>query len=392
MKAISTNYIERSLLRSALLFVSLLLGCFAIPPAQAVSPPPVGGYAGGNTAGGQNALLSLTTGTYNTALGLFSLMSDTTGKFNTGVGAGTLQANTADQNTAIGAGALLSNTTGFDNTANGTFALLSNTTGISNTANGFSALLKNTTGGSNTATGVGALSNNTTANGNTATGGDALFSNTTGDANTATGFGALAFNSTGDLNTATGNEALFHNTTGVNNTAIGVAAGANQNTGSNNVYIGAGMEGVAGESNACYIASIFNQTSTGGTQVFINASGKLGTITSSRRFKEEIKAMDEASQLILALRPVTFRYKSEIDPAGTRQFGLVAEEVEKVNRDLVVRDKEGKPYTVRYDAVNAMLLNEFLKEHKKTEKLEATVASLNRERAGSANPEGERTG
>jgi len=128
---------------------------------------------------------------------------------------------------------------------------------------------------------------------------------------------------------------------------------------------------------------VFNQTSTGGTQVFINASGKVGTITSSRRFKEEIKPMDEASQLILALRPVTFRYKSEIDPAGTRQFGLVADEVEKVSPDLIVRDKEGNPCSVRYDQINAMLLNEFLKEHKRAEEQgrkaqeqEATIAQL----------------
>ena len=122
-------------------------------------------------------------------------------------------------------------------------------------------------------------------------------------------------------------------------------------------------EGSAGESNTCYIKSIFGQTNNLGSAVFIDANNKLGTLTSSKRFKEEIKPMDKVSEALFALKPVTFRYKKEIDPAGTPQLGLVAEEVEKVNPDLVVRDKEGKPYSVRYDQVNAMLLNEFLKEH-----------------------------
>ena len=133
------------------------------------------------------------------------------------------------------------------------------------------------------------------------------------------------------------------------------------------------MFGVAGESNACYIASIFGQTSANGMPVFINSDNKLGTITSSNRFKEEIKPMDKVSEALFALKPVAFRYKKDIDPAGTPQLGLVAEEVEKVNPDLVVRDKEGKPYSVRYDQVNAMLLNEFLKEHRKVDNLEVTV-------------------
>src|SRR4029077_1137886 len=106
----------------------------------------------------------------------------------------------------------------------------------------------------------------------------------------------------------------------------------------------------------------------GGSQaVYVNAAGKLGAQVSSRRFKDEIKPMDKASETILALNPVTFRYKKEIDSKRITQFGLVAEDVEKVNPDLVLHDKEGKPYTVRYDQVNAMLLNEFLKEHRKVE-------------------------
>jgi hypothetical protein len=160
-------------------------------------------------------------------------------------------------------------------------------------------------------------------------------------------------------NTARGASALGQNTTGDNNTAIGALAGINQSTGSGNVYIGVGILGIAGESDACYIGSIFGQTSASGIPVVINSNNKLGTSTSSKRFKEEIKAMGKASEALPALKPVTFRYKKEVDPAGTSQFGLVAEDVEKVNPDLVVRDKEGKPYTVRYDQVNAMLLNEF---------------------------------
>jgi uncharacterized coiled-coil protein SlyX len=155
---------------------------------------------------------------------------------------------------------------------------------------------------------------------------------------------------------------------------LGFRAGFNLTNGSGNVYIGRGMEGVSGENNSCYIRSIFGQTSANGIPVLINSANKLGTTVSSKRFKEDIKPMDKASEALLTLKPVTFRYKKEIDPAGKSQFGLVAEEVEKVNPDLVVRDKEGKPYSVRYDQVNAMLLNEFLKEHRKVEELKSTAA------------------
>jgi Chaperone of endosialidase len=371
--------------------VVFLVVCFwPSPTAQAVVPAPDGGYPGANTAEGQNALLSLTSGIYNTAVGSLSLRALTEGQLNTAIGAGALLANTADQNTATGAGALLSNTAGFGNTANGAFALFSNTEGYGNTAIGTSTLYNNTTGDENTAVADGALFLNTSGNFNTGTGRSALFSNTTGDDNTATGddalaynitgsdntatgFFALYFNTTGNANTATGDAALLNNTTGSDNVALGFNAGESQTTGSNNVYIGAGLVGVAGESNACYIRSIFGQTSGGGAPVLINATGKLGTTTSSKRFKEEIKPMDKASEVLLALEPVTFRYRKELDPSGTRQFGLVAEDVEKADPDLIVRDKDGKPYTVRYDAVNAMLLNEFLKEHRKVEELQGAV-------------------
>ena len=387
------------------MFAIILVACFGfLPAAHPVVPPPDGGYPGGNTAEGQTALLSLTTGGFNTAIGFLSLRSDTTGAFNTAIGAGTLLANTADEITAIGAGALLSNTTGVNNTAIGAFALFSNATGGFNTATGVQALFSNTEGGSNTANGFGTLSSNTigvanTANGtaalsgntsgnnNSAFGSSALQLNHTGNSNTAVGEGAL-FSNNGDDNTAIGEHALANNVAGLNNTACGEGALSANTTGSGNIALGIGAGfnvttansviciGADGQnvSNSCYIGNIFGATSSGGAAVLVNSSGKLGTMTSSRRFKEEIKPMDQASEALFALKPVTFRYKKEIDPAGMHQFGLVAEEVEKVNPDLVVRDKEGKPYSVRYEQVNAMLLNEFLKEHLKNEEQEATIA------------------
>ena len=385
------------------LLIMFSLTCFAfLPKSQAVSPPPDGGYPNFNTAEGTKALFSLTTGAANTAVGWFSLFSNAAGSFNTATGAGTLLFNTADENTALGAAALLFNTNGSNNTAVGAAALLNNTTGSFNTANGASALFSNIEGGQNTATGYNALFSNTTALENTATGFEALFNNTTGGANTASGKSALRSNTignqntadgvgalesntegisntaiggfalvanTGSSNTAVGSGALFNNSDGAFNVALGASAGANATIGSNNVYIGEGVRGVAGESNACYIASIFGRTSASGVPVLVNSSNRLGTSTSSQRFKDEIKPMDQASEALYALKPVKFRYKKEIDPQGTKQFGLVAEEVEKVNPDLVVRDEEGKPYSVRYDQVNAMLLNEFLKEHRKVEQL-----------------------
>jgi len=198
-----------------------------------------------------------------------------------------------------------------------------------------------------------------------------------GSNNTATGDQALFSNIAGSLNTATGDQALFSNVSGNFNTAIGFEAGFNQTTGSSNVYIGSNILGTDGESNTCYIASIFGQTSASGIPVLINSDNKLGTTTSSKRFKEDIKPMGETSETLFALNPVTFRYKKEIDSARTSQFGLVAEDVEKIDPDLVVRDKEGKPYSVRYDQVNAMLLNEFLKEHRKVEELTKQFQAAN---------------
>ncbi len=252
-----------------------------------------------------------------------------------------------------------------------------------NTAIGIGALQNNATGQLNTAIGIDALFRNTAGSDNTAVGADALFRNTAGSDNTANGTNALFSNTSGNFNTAVGVNALF-SATGLNNVAIGYLAGIKVTTGSNNIDIGAAGRDSDSQTirigrpdlqNSTFIAGIFGNPMVGSV-VVVNQIGKLGVTTSSARFKDEIKPMNEASDTLMELKPVTFRYKKQIDPDGIPQFGLVAEEVEKLNPDLVVRDKEGKPFSVRYDAVNAMLLNEFLKEHKKTEKLEATVASL----------------
>jgi hypothetical protein len=365
--------------------IHILIGIICIgflPRAQAVIPSPDGGYPGGNTAEGTKALLSQTTGGYNTAIGWLSLESLTTGNLNTGVGAGTLALNYGDQNTATGAAALLLNTTGTGNTANGASALLHNDTGSFNTGVGNLALSNNTTGTFNSGFGQGALAANTIGTYDTASGAGALFNNTQGSFNTANGFRALNVNNVGSGNTAIGYQALLSNTTGSNNTALGDSAGFNVHTADNVICIGAGVVG-ADLSNTCFIGNIRGVTTQNANAipVLIDTFGQLGTLSSSRRFKKEIKAMDKASEAILAFKPVTFHYKS--DKAGIPQFGLIAEEVAEVNPDLVVRDENGEIYTVRYDAVNAMLLNEFLKEHQafvqeqhNVEKLEATVATL----------------
>ena len=338
-----TSSISDSPLRRMCVVVALA-GLSLLPTAQAVSPAPDGGYSNGNTAEGDFALQNLTTG---------------------------------DHNTAIGNGALLLNTTGSQNVATGAAALFSNTTGFQNVATGAAALFSNTTGFHNTATGIATLISNTIGNHNTAYGDLALASNTMGNFNTVEGAHALAKNTTGDLNIV-----------------LGFFAGQNLTTGSNNIDISNGA--VAGESNIIrignqvaftdlegtmhaahtktFIAGISGVTLPSGVQVVVDTDGQLGiTATSSARFKDEIKPMDKASEAILALKPVTFYYKKVIDPKRIAQFGLVAEEVEKVNPDLVTRDKKGALYTVRYDAVNAMLLNEFLKEHKTVQEQGATM-------------------
>ena len=426
------SLIEPKTLVSRGLLIPLVLVCFAFMPqlqaAPNVSPAPDGCYPGFTTAEGCNALSSLTSGAGNTALGWYSLFVDTTHSYNTAVGAGTLVLNNADSNTATGAAALLLNGNGTQNCAYGTdalvytghgvsgadynngfgaFALFNNTSGFTNNAAGNHALFENINGAGNTAFGDLALQNNDSSglahgNINTAVGAQALMSNVDGDSNNAFGYNALQ-NSNGLENNAMGAYALQNNASGAANVAVGDSAFLNSTSGSystvigwhagagtgvngdDDIYIGATSGPASGaESNtirigdpshvsACYIAGITGQTSSGGTAVFINASGQLGTLTSSARFKDDIKPMDKASESIFALNPVTFRYKKAIDANGTPQFGLVAEQVAKVNPDLVIRDPNGKPYTVRYEAVNAMLLNEFLKEHRTMEKQQATI-------------------
>jgi hypothetical protein len=413
-----------------LLTILTLVSLALSPTARAVFPPPDGGYPGANTAEGANALFSLTTGTSNTAIGFEALFSNTEGISNTANGDRALRHNTTgDDNTAIGVFTLFSNTTGDDNTAIGLRALESNISGNGNTATGFGALRENTeghsntatgatalrqnaTGSSNTATGVGALNENTEGDRNTATGANALPHNATGSRNTATGVDALVNNRTGDHNTATGASALFGNEDGIENTAIGAFALSDNTSGSNNIALGRragenlttgddnidiGHAGAAGESNTIRIGTVklggivgrgkglplvltrtfiagISGVPVTGSAVHVRSDGQLGVPASSERFKAEIKPMDKASEAIHALKPVTFRYKEDLDPEGIPQFGLVAEDVEKVNPDLVARDVDGQPYTVRYEAVNAMLLNEFLKEQRKMQELEATVA------------------
>jgi hypothetical protein len=354
-----------------------------------------------NTAAGFNALASNSSGSSNAALGADALSLNTTGSGNTANGMLSLYNNTTGSlNTASGFQALYSNTIGYDNVAHGVSTLYSNTTGHHNSANGWSSLLLNTSGNENTASGAAALQSNTIGNDNTASGYRALYSNTTGTNNLANGANTLSSNTTGFFNIANGGSAMFHNTTGSYNTADGISALYNNTTGTNNIALGAlagadltignnnidiGNRGIAGETGkirigtkgkqtGTYIAGISGVTIAGGVGVIIDTNGHLGTVMSSARFKEQIKSMDQASESIFALRPVTFRYKHQLDPQGLNQFGLIAEEVEKVNPSLVARDESGKVYTVRYEAVNAMLLNEFLKEHCKVEKLEADAA------------------
>jgi hypothetical protein len=352
-----------------------------------------------NTEYGDGALNPATTGSDNTALGFDALFGNTTGSRNTATGSDALFGNTEGiDNTASGASALYSNTVGYANTASGHQALyynsggfrntaagnnaLFNNLGNYNTANGADTLRANTSGANNTGTGCQALFSNTTGMTNTASGVNSLYTNTEGEANTADGVQALFSNVKGDTNTAIGFSALFRNTSGSNNVALGAFAGSGLTTGSNNIDIVA--PGAAGESgtirigksgthHTAFMQGIYGTPVSSGVAVVVNSGGKLGVATSSARYKEEIKPMNNASEALLALKPVTFRYKTEIDPDKQPQFGLVAEEVEKVNPDLVARDENGKVFTVRYDAVNAMLLNEFLKEHRKVEEQETRL-------------------
>jgi hypothetical protein len=345
--------------------IHILIGIVCIgllPTAQAVSPPPDGAYSGANTAEGGDALFHLTAGIDNTALGFATLWNDTTGSYNTAIGEQTLYLNIS----------------GMFNTASGYRALYNNAASR-NTADGFGALYLNTLGTENTAMGFKALYSNTAGYVNTAVGAYALYQHATGSWNTAIGDSALKTNTFGEDNTAIGAEALRFSS-GSNNAALGFQAGGSVTTADNVIVIGAQTLG-ANVSNSCFIGNIrgVQTANADAIPVQIDSAGQLGTQSSSRRFKSEIKPMDNASEAILSLNPVMFHYKS--DKKNTPQFGLIAEEVAKVNPDLVVRYKNGEIYTVRYEQVNAMLLNEFLKEHKafvaeqhNVEKLQAIAA------------------
>ena len=426
-KNMTTPHLRKSIglspLRPVVISVVLFLACSGLLPAMlAVSPTPDGCYPNFTTAEGCNALNSLTTGTGDTGVGWRSLFSNSTGNFNTGVGVGALVLNNADSNTAVGAAALLLNSTGSNNTAVGTDALANNTVD-GNTATGFSALFANTTGGTletsvngfalgpNTAIGSGALENNVDASANTALGYNALHSQVTGftlgadphlAGNTAVGFEALANvtgSATGDnaINTALGYQALVDFTDGDSNVAVGSQAGVGLTSGSGNIAVGfqAGVgltsgnsnifigefqgPAIASESNHTYIGNIrFTDVSGGGTDtVTIDlTTGLLGHLTSSRRYKEDIKPMDKASEALYRLKPVTYRYKKEIDRTQSHAFGLIAEEVAEVNPGLVAHNSQGQAESVHYEMVNAMLLNEFLKEHRKVEEQEKRIDAL----------------
>ena len=332
---VTKNSMTGSPSRHGLFLTAFVLACFVLPPqARAVCRQDCD-LSGGNTFLGDDALVNNTTGVANTA---------------------------------IGASALSSNTEGTSNTATGSFALSSNIRGFENTATGVEALLRNTTGNANTGTGFSALFHNKSGNSNTAIGANAIFDNNRGQHNTAVGFNALH-----------GNQAASFNI------ALGSNAGAELSSGDDNIDIGNGGRpdgastiriGTPPHQTNTYIAGIRGVTVAGGVGVVIDLHGHLGTVVSSERYKESVKPMDKASEAIVALKPVTFRYEHDLDPEGIPQFGLVAEDVEKVNPDLVARDSDGKPFTVRYDAVNAMLLNEFLKEHRKVEEQQKEIEAL----------------
>ena len=341
-----------------------------------------------NTGIGSNALQQNTTGSANTASGAYALQSNTTGSANTASGYGALKSNTTgNYNTATGYSSLEFNSTGSFNTASGTEALYGNSTGSYNAANGFGALLGNTTGNYNTASGFHALFASFGSSNNTAVGYEAMYGDEvvgiTGNNNTASGSAALRGLTTGNNNTASGSYALYKNTTGYRNVAFGYNAGYAITTGSDNIILGAANQGVAAENGVirignktyqkkAFIAGIRGVTTGSATAstVFVDVNGQLGTIKSSRRYKEDIQTMDSVSEKLFGLRPVTFRYTQPFDDGSKPvQYGLIAEEVADVFPELVVYGEDGKPETVSYHLLATLLLNEVQKEHLMVEAL-----------------------
>jgi hypothetical protein len=370
------------------------------------------GYS--NVGVGSIALSDNTTGNRNTAIGRAALYRNTTGFRNTAVGTNTLLYNTTGfRNTAVGAVAMQFNTTGYRNTALGNSALFSNTTGYQNTASGNRALTFNTTGARNTAAGYRALYHNVSGSSNTALGTEALFSQTTGTSNVAVGAHALRmwdtispsdgrntavgayalYHLTGggnDLNTAVGKSALESLLVGKRNIALGQSSGSTITTGYDNIHIG--NYGTSYDTSTIRIGTVQDRTFIAGIRgtttgspnaipVLIDSAGQLGTISSSRRFKEDIRDMEDATGRLLALRPVTFQFKPEVrsvpeDDYRPLEYGLIAEEVAEVFPDLVVYDGEGRPETVKYHLLGTMLLNELQKQAEEIVELRARDARM----------------
>lgn len=337
----------------------------------------------GNMGVGQYTLAN-NAGTWNTAVGNLALSANTTGVSNTAIGNVALPANTTGYaNTAVGNTALWVNTAGSEDTATGEHSLSGNTTGNDNAAFGYRSLLSNTTGINNTATGAYAMASNTNGYGSVALGFNALKANTTGYRNTATGTSALTANTTGLYNTATGWGALQGLTTGNNNTALGPMAGQNAVTGNYNVYIA--NQGTASDTNVIkigdsnqtmtWIAGIRSVTTGNGDAipVVIDSAGQLGTVSSSRRVKTDIRDMRDTTETIMNLHPVEFRYTAH-GPDAPLQFGLIAEEVADVAPELVVRKADGEVETVYYDKVNAMLLGVVQRQQKTIGELRRQIA------------------
>jgi trimeric autotransporter adhesin len=387
--------ISRSHSRCGFFIVAVALCWFALSPALKAGCPSIGGCGNANTAVGDDALFNVSSGVWNVGVGFQALSLNTTGNQNTGIGYQALFSNlSGDHSTAIGGLALSLNTTGSDNVGVGFQTLSLNTTGNRNTGMGYRTLAFNSTNSDNTAIGWNALFNNRNIDGNTAVGSSALFTAVNSPENVAVGFNALqatsgtnGFNvavgfqaldevTTGGQNTAVGDNALGSIITGTVNTALGDLAGVGH-TGSDsgNIDIGAFEEGVPGESFITRIGNITGTPFTTGGFFLYEVNGAIGVFTSSRKFKDDIKPIDKASETIYSLDPVTFRAKPGADPSRPRGYGLIAEDVEKVNPDLVSHG-QNDILTVRYESINAMLLNEFLKEHKKVEKQQASISDL----------------
>lgn len=350
-----------------------------------------------NAALGKSALAGNTTGSANTALGANALQTQSFGNagalwwsWNTAVGFEALFANqpttisTGDRNTAVGAVALRNNTTGRTNTAVGVDSLQQNTTGADNTAVGFESLLGNTASASNTAVGVRALATNTLGGENTSLGFESLRFNNLGNGNTALGTRSLNL-STGSWNVALGQGALSFLSSGDANIAIGLDAGQTLQTGQRNIYLGH-FGGAAAESNTIrigsnsyqskvFLAGVWSATTQyAAVPVVVDLNGQLGTVSSSRRYKQDIQDLGATTDRLLDLRPVSFRYKAQ--PEGPVHFGLIAEEVAEVMPELVVHGKDGQIETVAYHELAPMLLNEVQKQRRQIDMLKSELEAI----------------